>query len=419
MVYTSWLGFKECKMKLFKPLKLALASLAAVGMIAACGGGSSSGSNSSSTVQATPKTCPAGVESAFRNFLTDEGAANIASGATSVIFEARYQDDNNVPDDYTTLAIFFEEGDLDGTEFEQMPLTIVHNDQNYRLSFGVDTDGYPWLAYQNITDVEYGYYDEQDVGYSNWIYLHEGLIYTGEFWSDDLVDMFGDYHENEHGETQIQTINDNGDMSYDNYDENLRNQIINNERYIVVQNEKVNRFFMLAYEKLKDDSGLMDVYDIDAQDLESRLEILLTSIELYEQYANGTVDLSGVDMTNTCLKLVMDNVLLDTEVLVEYDSTTEEMIWQDHPIAHDVMKIDLSGNRWFDKNSLRILVDSLSQVIIDEATGNMYYSKGNSLKEVDLKGTSVTQQDIDDLIKEDPDRYWHFMLHKVKILINE
>lgn len=70
-------------MNTFNQLKLGIVTLASIGMIAACGGGSSSGSSSAAGAKAAaPSTCPTKIQFALREFLTDESAAKLASGAS-------------------------------------------------------------------------------------------------------------------------------------------------------------------------------------------------------------------------------------------------------------------------------------------------------------------------------------------------
>ncbi len=76
-------------MNTFNQLKLGIVTLASIGMIAACGGGSSSGSSSAAGAKAAaPSTCPTKIQFALREFLTDESAAKLASGASMQDIEA-------------------------------------------------------------------------------------------------------------------------------------------------------------------------------------------------------------------------------------------------------------------------------------------------------------------------------------------
>ena len=63
-------------------LKISVATLATVGMIAACGGGSIRDSHVSSGVKiSSASTCPSKIQFALREFLTDEAKNSLASGA--------------------------------------------------------------------------------------------------------------------------------------------------------------------------------------------------------------------------------------------------------------------------------------------------------------------------------------------------
>ncbi len=175
----------------------------------------------------------------------------------------------------------------------------------------------------------------------------------------------------------------------------LNAQIAGKDKEIAGFIAKVNKLSSDKEALTAEKERLEAKYDTDIAGLESKLddmqnktealtkqlsEALAQKSKFERMLSQGVVDLSGVAMSNACLTLVMDNIVLDE---------TKDVGDADYDSKKEVRKLDFSGNKWFDKDSLRIVFDSL---LTQERT---------FLKEINLEGTSVTLDEITKLLDED------------------
>ena len=406
-----------------KSMKTIMASLAAVGLIAACGGGSSSGASGANI--STAKTCPAGIQYALRDYLTEEGEQNIASGAYMQMksLEWEWYDGENVQDFQDSAQIIFQAGDLDGSGLD-IPEVIQDADGNsYNLSI------LPWIGYgYYIISIIYSF---DDIGSDPYFDKNAYLLN----YNHDLG-LWGVSRDIDSIETSIGYDQLSG-IDLDKFDVLLGlayEKVVKTAEDVLAFEAQQNELNALQRDKDTLESEKQELIDdltqlgldhtLAVDELMTEIETLQTDLQyshedinyaweyanhLQAQLSQGVIDLSDTEMSNACLQLVMDNVLLDEykhwENLDEEDWATYEATY-DYDPKKEVRKLDFSGNEWFDKESLRIVLDATLKLTQFENEYSSWWDIGGgySLQEIDLSGTSVTWDDYNELMSEVVDR---------------
>ena len=375
-----------------KSMKTIVASLAAVGLIAACGGGGSSSGASGASVS-TAKTCPQGITMGFEKYLSEKGKANIASGALIELTGETLG---------TGLMIKLEESDQEALGNAGINLSV--KDQ---LTYGDYTESYTLaLIYDTNKDSEdeatlrIRYVTDGAMGYDSYDWNAGGLVFPVNPDSrgaglESYIDVMlnpGDttqaYEEAKLIEAMKAT---DGTFDLEKLNQLLsvfKNNISNKQAMIDAVQAKIDSGSQVDEEGLAELRAWVEASGLDADassdELSGDLAVVSGAVDgvqgaieaagdLKEDLEGGVLNLAGTEVSHGCLKLIMENVLLNK-------------------VGDEVVKIDLSNNKSVDKDSLKIVLDALNA---HDDEGFL----GTSVDTLDFTKTDVTEEDFTTLLE--------------------
>lgn len=442
------------KMNTFKQLKLGIVTLASIGMIAACGGGSSSGSSSSIAGATAPAEAlaayPDSVNKALGIRLTDEISERLASGASVLASPSEEASENVYADvfniDNFAWAIVSDDSDFwHDTVYVSESGELSRDDKTgtaytlmmYGFGPNMDDDDYDIMSNMHFAYIDINTNEVlvrvHNIYLGNYSLQHSSKTTFGVVISEDVdsIELFPTLgalkaKATTNGSTiSLEFVSEYPYLGYE-YDVTTAEDaqplmyapsLVDRLLYSLVRTVEASEEITYSqYSYWNDDETGIEVTNLKAyieEQVGYQRQQFVDELAMTVNAANGVLALGDLDLSKACLLRVIDVVPFDEEIpdygdAPMYDGTTlgEEEI--DYDMSFDgsdfmamymgnpsVTVLDISKNTSLDKQALDEAITKLAS--------KRELGKAQMLKFIDIRGTGVNEEDVAALIDNHSD----------------